>query len=136
MNEQESIGDLIGRLRDDSTALIRDEVALAKTEISEKLSMAGKNGGIVAAGALVGYSALVILLIAIGSLITAGLVEAGFSLAMGNFLGLAIVAIVVGIISAVLIKSALERLKASNLVPERTVQSLKEDKEFAKQQIR
>lgn len=136
MNEQESIGDLIGRLRDDSTTLIRDEVALAKTEISEKLSMAGKNVGMVAAGAMVGYSALIVLLIAIGSLITAGLTAAGLAPAMAYFLGLGIVAVVVGIISAVMIKSALEKLKTTNLVPERTVQSLKNDKEFAKQQFR
>lgn len=136
MNDQQSIGDLIGRLRDDSSTLIRDEIALAKTEISEKISMAGKNVGIIAAGALVGYSALVVLLIAIASLLTAGFVAAGLSLAMANFLGLAIVAIVVGIISAVLVKSALEKLKTSNLVPERTMESLKNDKEFAKQQIR
>lgn len=137
MNEESaSIGDLVKRLRDDSSDLIRDEVALAKTEMSEKISMIGKNLGFLIAGALVGYSALVILLLAIGSLLTAGLIEAGMSGVMAHFLGLAIVAIVVGIVSTVLVKSALEKLKTANLVPERTVESLKQDKEFAKQQIK
>jgi len=136
MNDQGSIGDLLKRLRDDSTSLIRDEVALAKTEISEELSMIGKNIGFLVAGALVGYAALVILLIAFGSLIAEGLVTAGLPLALAHFLGLAIVAIIVGLISAALVKKALDKLKTANLVPERTMESLKNNKEFIKDQIK
>jgi len=136
MNDQASIGDLLKRLRDDSTSLIRDEVALAKTEISEELSMIGKNIGFLVAGALVGYAALVILLIAFGSLIAEGLVTAGLPLALAHFLGLAIVAIIVGLISAALVKKALDKLKTANLVPERTMESLKNNKEFIKDQIK
>ncbi len=136
MNDQASIGDLLKRLRDDSTSLIRDEVALAKTEISEELSMIGKNIGFLVAGALVGYAALVILLIAFGSLIAEGLVTAGLPLALAHFLGLAIVAIIVGLISAALVKKALDKLKTANLVPERTMESLRNNKEFIKNQIK
>jgi membrane protein implicated in regulation of membrane protease activity len=135
MNDQASIGDLVKQLRDDSTSLIRDEVALAKTEISEELSMVGKNIGFLVAGALVGYAALVILLIALGSLIAEGLVAVGLALALAHFLGLAIIAIIVGLISAALVKKAIDKLKTTNLVPERTVESLKNNKEFVKDQI-
>jgi membrane protein implicated in regulation of membrane protease activity len=136
MNDQASIGDLVKQLRDDSTSLIRDEVALAKTEISEEISMVGKNIGFLVAGALVGYAALVILLIALGSLIAEGLVAVGLPLALAHFLGLAIIAIIVGLISAALVKKALDKLKTTNLVPERTVESLKNNKEFVEDQIK
>ena len=136
MNDQNSIGDLIRDLRDESTSLIRDEVALAKTEVSEKLSMVGKNVGFLVAGALVGYSALVILLIAFGSLLAEGLIAVGLPPALAHFLGLAIVAVIVGVISAGLVKKALDKLKTANLVPQKTVDSLKNNKEFVKQQIK
>ncbi len=135
MNDQESIGDLVRRLRDDSTTLIRDEIALAKTEISENLSVVGRNLGFLVAGAMIGYSALVILLLAIGSLIAEGLISAGLAPAMAHFLGLAFVAITVGIMSAILVSKALDKLKTSTLVPERTVETLRNNKEFVKQQI-
>lgn len=136
MNDQASIGDLVKQLQEDSTSLIRDEVALAKTEISEEISMVGKNIGFLVAGALVGYAALVILLIALGSLIAEGLVAMGLHLALAHFLGLAIIAIIVGLISAALVKKALDKLKTTNLVPERTVESLKNNKEFVEDQIK
>ena len=136
MNDQASIGDLVKQLQEDSTSLIRDEVALAKTEISEEISMVGKNIGFLVAGALVGYAALVILLIALGSLIAEGLVAAGLDLALAHFLGLAIIAIIVGLISAALVKKALDKLKTTSLVPERTVESLKNNKEFVEDQIK
>jgi hypothetical protein len=136
MNEETSITDLIRRLRDDSTTLIRDEVALAKTEVSEKISMLGKNLGSILAGAMVGYSALVLLLIAIGSLAAEGLISVGLAPAMAHFVGLASVAIVVGIISAVMVTKAIENLKTASLAPQRTIESLRNDKEFVKQQIK
>jgi hypothetical protein len=136
MNEESSTRDLVRRLRDESTSLIRDEVALAKTEISEKVAMVGRNLGFLIAGALVGYSALVLLLIAIGSLAAEGLISAGLDPAMAHFLGLAGVAIIVGIISAVLVKKALNKLNTANLKPQRSQESLSNDKEFAKQQIK
>lgn len=136
INDSASIGDLVKQLRDDSSTLIRDEVALAKTEMSEKASVMGRNIASLLIGALVGYSALVILLIGIGSLIAQGLMALGLTWAIAHFLGLTIVAIFVGIVSAILINKALEKLKATSLVPERTVDSLKNTKEFAKDQIR
>lgn len=136
MNDEASIGDLVKRLRDDSSTLIRDEVALAKTEISEKLTMLARNIGYLVAGALVGYSALILILTAIGSLLAEGLIAMGLPLALAHFVGLALVAIIVGVISAAMVKKALDKLKKETLVPERTIESLKNDKEFAKQQIR
>lgn len=136
MNEESSIGALLKQLRDDSTTLIRDEIALAKTEVSEKTSILGRNLGSMLAGAMLGYSALVLLLIAIGSLAAEGLISIGLTPAMAHFVGLASVAIIVGLISAVMVAKAMEQLKAANLAPQRTIDSLRNDKEFLKQQIK
>lgn len=135
MNEEQSVTELLKRLRDDSTMLIRDEVELAKTEMREKASVYSRNAISLVAGGLVAYSALVILLIGLGSLITEWLLEGGMDPAMAHFVGMAIVAIVVGIIGAVMISKALHKLRDEGLVPQRTVETLKNDKQWAKQQV-
>ena len=57
MNEESSIVYLLKKLRDDTTTLVRDEISLAKTEISEKIASTSRNVGYLAAGALVAYAA-------------------------------------------------------------------------------
>lgn len=136
MSEEQSVGSLLKQLRDESTALIRDEVALAKREMREKAASYGRNIGSLVAGALIGYAALVIILLAVGSLITEGLIGADIDPAMAHFLGLAIVGVVVAIISAILVSMAINKLKEEGLVPERTVETLRNDKEWVKQQVR
>jgi hypothetical protein len=136
MSEEPSVGGLLKQLRDESTTLIRDEVALAKTEMREKAAVYGRNLGGLVAGALIGYAALVVILLAVGSLITEGLIGVDMDPAMAHFLGLAIVGIVVAMISAILVSKSLNRLKEESPVPERTVETLRNDKEWAKQQIR
>jgi Putative Actinobacterial Holin-X, holin superfamily III len=62
MNEESSIVYLLKKLRDDTTTLVRDEISLAKTEISEKIASTSRNVGYLAAGALVAYAALMLIL--------------------------------------------------------------------------
>ena len=60
MNEESSIVYLLKKLRDDTTTLVRDEISLAKTEISEKIASTSRNVGYLAVGALVAYAALML----------------------------------------------------------------------------
>ncbi len=62
MNEESSIVYLLKKLRDDTTTLVRDEISLAKTEISEKIASTSRNVGYLAVGALVAYAALLLIL--------------------------------------------------------------------------
>jgi Putative Actinobacterial Holin-X, holin superfamily III len=62
INEQSSVVDLLKNLRDDTTTLVRDEISLAKTEISEKIASPSRNVGYLAAGAFVAYGALMLIL--------------------------------------------------------------------------
>lgn len=136
MNEEQSVGGLLKQLRDETTTLIHDEVALAKTEMREKAAVYGSNLGGLIAGALTGYAALVIILLAVGSLITQGLLRLDMDPAMAHFVGLAIIGVAVAIISAILVSKAISKLKGESLVPECTVEALRNGKEWAKEQIR
>ena len=135
MNTDTHIGDLLRQLRDDTTALVREEVLLAKTEITEKVSRASRNVGYLAVGGLVGLSALLLILMSFSYLLAEMFLRGGVNPAMAAFLGFLIVSVIVGIISAVLVSKALKTLGNQSVKPERTVQSLREDKQWAQSKM-
>lgn len=135
MNEPAGLGDIIKDLRDETTLLLKEEVALAKTEMSEKASCFGKNAVAIAAGAMVGYSALVVLLVGLGFLVASFFHNSGMEIALANFLGMLIVALVVGVIAAVMVTKAKKNIQQESVAPEKTIDSLKEDKAWAQQKL-
>lgn len=130
--DEPSVTELIKQLRDESTALFKQEVNLAKTEMSEKMSRLMRNLAYLLAGALVVFLGLIFLLRAISEGISLGLVVAGFE-DMAPWMGPLIVGVIVSVIGFVLIQKAKSTLQDESLVPEKTVDSLKEDKQWLKQ---
>ncbi len=135
MNAEPNIADLLRKLRDDTTSLVREEVALAKTEISEKISRTTRNLGYLAAGALVASSALMLFLMSLGYLIAELLLRNGMNPGMAAFLGFLCIAVVVGVIGSSVISKALKSLGGETVTPNRTVQSLREDKQWAQDKL-
>jgi fatty acid desaturase len=126
IKEDRSIGELFSELANETSTLIRQEVALAQTEMTAKLTTVGKNAAFVAAGGAVGFAAFLTLLAA---------VVAGLSYFMPIWLSALIVAVVVGAVAFYLISSSLAALKAANLAPNETVSTLKEDARWLKNQV-
>jgi MFS family permease len=124
--EERSLGDLFSELAAETGTLVRQEVALAQTELTQKATSVGKNVGFLVVGGAVGYAALLALLAAL----IIGL--ANFVPAWASAL---IVGVVVGIVAFLLISSALKSLKETELTPRETVKSLKEDAEWLKDQV-
>ena len=135
MTNEPNIGDLLKELRDQSTLLLREEIALAKKEIGEKISSSAVNATSIATGAFVAYCAVTFLLLAISSAISQAFVAQGLSVGWAVCLGLLIVALVVGAISIALIVKGVQALKKFSLVPEKTIETLKEDKQWAQNKI-
>jgi hypothetical protein len=134
-SEDRSLTDLVRELRDDTTTLLKQEVALAKTELTEKASVVGKNAIYLAVGGLVAYSGLLFILLAVSALIMAGLENAGLSENVARWLGLAIVGLVMGVAGYALISKAKQTLSRESLAPEKTIQSLKEDKQWTQEKL-
>jgi hypothetical protein len=124
--DERSIGDLFTQLAAETGTLVRQEVALAQSELTAKASKVGKNVGFLAIGGAVGYAALLAVLAA---------VVIGLSNFMPAWAAALLVGAVVGIASFVLISSALAELKATDLKPEETVESIKEDAQWLKKQM-
>src|SRR5215211_1235830 len=125
-NDQESVGSLLSGLIQDLQELVRGEFKLAKTELREDVSVAGRGLGSIAAGALVGVTGFIFLMLGVTYLLNKEL---------EMWLSAAIVGAVLAIIAAVLVSVGRKKLSASNFKPEQTIETLKEDREWAKQQM-
>ncbi len=125
--QERSIGELFSALAGETATLIRQEVALAKVELTQKAGKAGSNVGSLAVGAALAYSALLCVL--------AGLINllAGV---MPWWAAALVVAVVVGGIGAAMASKALTALKQMNVAPQQTVETLKEDAQWAKDQVK
>jgi uncharacterized membrane protein YqjE len=120
------IGDLVKQLAGQTSTLVRQEIDLAKAEMSEKASVAGKGAGLIGGAAVVG-------LLAAGAL-TAFLILL-LSEAMDAWLAALIVTVVMAAIAAALGLAGRNRIRAATpAVPEQTVETVKEDVEWAKNQ--
>ena len=118
------MGDLVKQLAGQTSTLVRQEIDLAKAEMSQKAGIAGKGAGLLGGAAAVG-------LLAAGAL-TACLILA-LSEVVPDWLAALIVALVMGAIAAVLAMQGRNRIRAATPpVPEQTVETVKEDVEWAK----
>jgi hypothetical protein len=118
------IGDLVKQLAGQTSTLVRQEIDLAKAEMSHKATVAGKGAGLLGGAAAVG-------LLAAGAL-TACLILA-LDEVIADWLAALIVAFVLGVIAAVLALQGRNRIRAATPpVPEQTVETVKEDVEWAK----
>jgi xanthine/uracil permease len=125
--DERSLGDLFSDLSRETTTLVRQEVQLAKAELTQSATEAARGIGMLVAGGAVAYAGLLFLLLAI----VYGLIDAGWD----AWLSALVVGLVVVAIGAILVLRARESLKPANLAPRRTVETLKEDQEWAKEQI-
>ena len=124
--DERSLGDLFSELAAETGTLVRQEVALAQTELTAKAASVGKNVGFLAIGGAVGYAAMLAIL--------AGVIL-GLSYLMPAWIAALLVGAVVGVAAFVLVSSALAELKKTNLKPEETVESIKEDAQWLKNQV-
>ncbi|HUR44485.1 MAG TPA: phage holin family protein [Candidatus Saccharimonadales bacterium] len=121
----------LGLLKDFKTeivVLIKQEIDLAKAEMSEKISYFGKNAVMLAIGGFVAYAGLIVLLIGLGAIIGYAFEKAGLSTTMAHFLGWTIMGLIVVGTGAMFIMKALKSFKKETLVPEKTIETLRHAK--------
>ena len=118
-----SVGELIGNISNDLSTLFRQEVDLAKAELKQEATRAGKAAGMLGGAGFAGYLAVVLLSFAL-------------VFALGNVMDLGwaalIVAVLWAIIGAVLYANGRKKLKAVDPTPRRTVETIKEDAQWMK----
>jgi len=126
-NEEKSLGELFASLARDTSTLVRQEVQLAKTEMTQKATKAGRDIGYIAAGAGVAYVGLIVLAFAVVYI-------------LNLFLPLWAAALIVGLVIAgigyMLVQRGLTELRRVDLTPQQTIETLKEDTEWVKDQVK
>lgn len=132
--DDRSLGQLLKELTSETTTLLKQEVDLAKTEMSEKASRLGTNLGSLAMGGGVAFlGALALLAAAIYGLTS--ILDQFMSLGVAVWLAPLIIGLILAAVGYSLVKKALETLKRESLTPQKTTESLQENKEWLKQKI-
>jgi drug/metabolite transporter (DMT)-like permease len=112
-------------------SLLRDEAALAKVEMSQKVSQVSSGIGALAIGGAITLAGFIVVLISASAFISQFLPPE-----VAVWLGLLIVGGVVMIVGLIALAKGRRSLKAHNLGPTRTTESLRRDAELAKEHLR
>lgn len=127
VKEEKSLGDLFSELATETSNLVKQEVALAQVELTQKAVKVGTNIGYLVVGGAVAYAALL-------SFVAALII--GLGRLLENYWAAAlIVGVVILIVAVILIMSALSALKNTGLTPTQTVETIKEDAQWLKDQV-
>lgn len=125
--DDRSLGELFAELAQESATLVRHEMTLAKAEMSEKAVRAGKHIGVLAAGGALAYAGLLAILAAVIILLNA---------VMPLWVAAVLVGIVAAVVGYLLVRKGLDALKREDFAPRQTMETLKEDGQWAKDQTR
>lgn len=125
--EERSVGELFSQLASETTTLLRQEVQLAKVELGQKFSTVGRQVAFIVVGGAVAYAGVLA-------------VVAAVILLMAQYMPAWVSALMVGLVVVgvgyFLTRQALQALKNVDPTPRATVETLKQGKEWAKEQLR
>ncbi|MGC3002001.1 phage holin family protein [Streptomyces sp. G35A] len=121
--EDKSLGELLSVVTSDLQTLFRQEVELAKVEIKEEAGRAGKAAGMYGGAGFAGY--MVLLFLSLAALF-------GLANVMDEAWAALIVMAVWGVIAAVLYQKGRARMRTVSPKPEQTVETMKENAEWAR----
>jgi uncharacterized membrane protein len=123
--DEPSLGELFADLTREISTLVRQEIRLATTEVSQKTSAVGRNVGYLAVGGAIAYAGLLVVIAAV-------------VMVLAVFLPWWLAALIVGLavagIGYFLVQKGIESLKHLDLTPRATIRTIKEDVEWAKHQ--
>jgi len=118
------IGEVAGELTRDLSLLVRQEIALAKAEVTQKGKQVAPGLGMLGGSAVVG-------LMAAGALTACAVLV--LALFLPEWLAALIVGVVLGAVAYLLMRSGKEQVqKVGAPIPEQTIETVKEDVEWAK----
>jgi uncharacterized membrane protein YqjE len=134
-NDAEGLPTLFSRLGDDVMQLFNSQLALFKVEIKEEANAYARGITMIAIGAVIATVGFALLNVAIAFAVSTLFAQANFSQPASYALGFVVTGgfyLLVGAIVVMLMKS---RLARQDLVPQRTVEELRKDKQWLKNEI-
>lgn len=133
--ENESLPNLISRLGDNIMELVNSQLALLKVEIKEEANAYARGAAMIAFGGAVAVVGFALLNVAIAFAVSTLFARANFSQPASYALGFLATGGFYLIVGAIVMLVMKNRLANQNLVPKRTVQELRKDKEWLKNEL-
>jgi uncharacterized membrane protein YqjE len=130
--ELENLPVLIGRLGDEVMQLVDTKINLLKVEVKEEVSFFTRVGAMIGTGAAVAAIGFALLNIAVAFFVS---LLFSYSPAVNYALGFVITGVVYMIIGGIVVKTMKNRLASRPLVPDRSVEELRKDKQWLKKEI-
>ncbi|OUD02139.1 phage holin family protein [Streptomyces swartbergensis] len=124
---ESSVGELLSDVTSDVQSLFRQEVELAKAEVKEEATKAGKAAGMYGGAGFAGY--MVLLFLSLAAVL-------GLANVMDEVWAALIVTAVWAVIAAVLYQRGRTRMRTVNPKPEQTVETMKENAQWARHPTR
>src|SRR5205085_1031137 len=124
MHTESSFIGLIQEFRDEVKNFIRQEIQLARTEVSEKISKLSKNVVLAAIGGCVAYTGVIVFVCSLGLLLAFAFQRLGLEPALAAFAGFGIISLAVMGTGAALLLKGVNALKAQSLAPEKTIETI------------
>jgi len=122
------LGELFGDLGRQVGSLVRRELDLAKVEASERASQLGRDAAMVAVGGAVLHGALLVLLVAAVLVL--------IQLGLDPWLAALVIAVVVGIAGALILRSGIAAMRDASTRPSPTADTVRDNVEWAKEQAK
>ena len=133
--ENDGLPTLISRLGDNVMELVNSQLALLKVELKEEANAYARGAAMIAFGSAVAFVGFALLNVAIAFGVSTLFAQANFSQPASYALGFLATGAFYLIVGAIVVLVVKNRLAKQNLVPKRTVQELRKDKEWLKNEL-
>jgi uncharacterized membrane protein YqjE len=134
-NGAESLPGLLSRLGDDVMQLINSQLALFKVELKEEASIYARHAAMIAVGGVITVIGFALLNVAIAFAVSTLFAKANFSQPASYALGFVVTGLFYLIVGGILVLVMKNRLAKQPVMPPRTVEELRKDKQWLKSEL-
>ena len=134
-DDAEGLPNLFSRLGDDVMQLFNSQLALFKVEIKEEANSYARGITMIAIGAVIATVGFALLNVAIAFAVSTLFAQANFSQPASYALGFVVTGGFYLLVGAIVVMLMKNRLSRQDLVPQRTVQELRKDKQWLKNEL-
>lgn len=134
-SETESLPTLLSRLGDDLMQLFNSQLSLFKVEIKEEANAYLRGAIMIGLGAVVALIGFALLNVAVAFGVSTLFAQSNFSQAASYALGFVITGIFYLLVGGIVVMAIKSRLARQDLVPIRTVEELRKDKQWLKNEL-
>lgn len=134
-NDNESLPTLFSRLGDDVMQLFDTKMSLLKVEIKEEANEYARDGAMIAVGGVIAAIGLALLNVALAFGISILFADTALSQPAKYAIGFVSAGILYLIVGTIIISAMKSRLAKQNLIPDRTVEELRKDKQWLRNEL-